>query len=396
MALQIKPTQKALDAVDRPEKGKAAIELRIENHPHVRIWRGPAEDSYGARISVKKQRKCFVTSRGNYKLRQGIALVEADIQQRRLGKTPQPNDLTTKAAADLYVTPHIEDLKDAKGALSKQRVLHNLKLADGQRVGDIPVTQHDKATALEVLSAAKEGRRPASAKRLFSRYSKNLSIFVDEGLLDVNPCQGIKLPRENNIRKRILTDLEMHLHTMKALALRTPQGHCQVLASAIGCRIGEAMKMRWSDIQPDGLSVVISDTKNGGDSIYPLNSAARPILKQCRSWQISDYIFPSTIRPEGHIAYPRQSFVKIRAEVMAEAGTAGVLPEYWMHDCRRSFGSKCNSVNGDLRATQQLLNHKSSTTTERYTHHVSKQLADASERTVQALFGDLLNQFKCV
>lgn len=396
MTMLINDTQKALDGVTRPNSGEPSIELRVESHPHVRIWRGPVEDSYGARIVVQKQRKCFVTCRGVNKLRQGITLAEADIQKRRLGKSIKPVNLPTRQATDLYVTPHIEDLKDAKGALSRQRVLHGLVLDDGRTVGDIPVHEHDKATALAILAAAKKGRKPATVKRIMSRYSKDFSIFVEEGLHDVNPCQGIKLPRENNIRNRIFTDLEMRLHTKKALALNTPQGHCQVLASTIGCRIGEAMRMRWSDIQPDGLSVIIQDTKHGGDSVYPLNSAARPILEQCKSWQINGYVFPSTIRAEGYIAYPRESFVKIRAEVMTEAGTAGVLPEYWLHDSRRSFGSKCNSVNGDLRATQQLLNHKSSTTTERYTHHVPKQLADASERTVQALFGDLFNQSACV
>lgn len=395
MAVIVKPTRKAIDALPRPTTGQAPVEYRIEDHPRKRLWRGIEEDSFGARISVNGKRICFISCRG-LSLRDSLKQVDEDIRKRRLGLVSTPVEMTTEDASELYVTQHIEALKDSKGANSRQKVLHNLILKDGRRVGAIPVSEHDKPIALAILTAAKQGRSVATANRIFNRYRKNFSIFVDEDLLDRNPCQGIKLPKEKNTRKRILTDEEIRLHTIKALALNTPQGHCQVLASTIGCRIGEAMRMRWSDIQPNGLSAVIPDTKNGDDSIYPLNSAAREILQQCKQWQINDFIFPSTIRVEGHIAYPRDSFTKIRAEVMSEAGTAGFLPEYWLHDSRRSFGSKCNSVNGDLRATQQLLNHKSSITTERYTHHVPKQLADAGERTAQALFGDLFNQLKCV
>ncbi|WP_271271486.1 tyrosine-type recombinase/integrase [Aliamphritea hakodatensis] len=390
MANIVKPNQKAIDVLPRPIRGQSAIEYRIEDHPRKRLWRGVEEDSYGARISVNGKRICFTSCRG-VPIRAALKRVDEDIHLRRNQKSVSVTDISLEEATELYVSRYIDDLKDSKGARSRQKVLHNLVLKDGQRVGDIAVNKHVKVTALAVMNAAKTGRSTATVNRIFNRYRKDLHILCDEGLLDVNPCMGIKLLKERNTRKRTLTDTEMQLHVQKALSLNTPQGHCQVLACALGCRIGEAMRMRWCDIQPDGLSVIIPDSKNGDDATYPLNSAARHILKQCTQWQINEFIFPSALRAEGYIAYPRASFNKIRAEVMAEAGTAGMLPEYWLHDTRRSFGSKCNAVNGDLRATQQLLNHKNATTTERYTHHIPEQLSIASERTVHALFGDLFN-----
>jgi len=392
MAIRMEPTQKALNKIPRPLSGEVAIAIRVIGHPGVEIRRGRLGDSFILRACVKNQRITETVYKGS-SIRTGLKLVQEARERYQNGFTPKAGNMSYKEAADLYVQPQIKGLKDSKGALSKQNVLMNLPLADGRRTGSLTFEQLQSRDSVDaIVAAAQIGRSQATVKRLLSRHSKNLSILVDKGFLDANPCERVKLPKENNRRKRTLTPEETILHVRKALALGTPHGHSQALAGAIGCRIGEAISLRWGDITPDGRMIVLSDSKNGEPAIYPLNNAAREILKQCEQWKINDFVFPSTVRAEGYIAYPRESFTKIRDEVMAEAGTKGALPPYWLHDFRRSFASTCNYVNGDLRATQQLLNHKSCTTTERYTFHVPTQLSEASERTAQALFGDLYNE----
>tara|TARA_R110002167_G_scaffold231049_3_gene436223 strand:- start:2413 stop:3609 length:1197 start_codon:yes stop_codon:yes gene_type:complete len=392
MAAIVKPNQKAIDALPRPVSGESPVVYGIEGHRFHWLWRGVNGDSYGYRLTLSNQRTCKIVCR-DIGVKEAIPLVEAAIREKRQGKQISKGRLIVEATDQQFVVPEIKaHLKDVKGALSRLRVLHNLKLPNGQRLGDTDYRTHDRGTAKAVMYAAKEGRSNATAVRVFRRLSKNHTILVDCELLEINPCIGVKTLPERNIRTKTLSDTEFSLHCQLALEMGTPQSLATVFAGSVGGRIGEAIALRWDMLPPDGDSFVIPDPKNGRPTRVQLNSVAKGILDRCRAFAINEWVFPS-FRNEGeHIARPRESFEKIRTEVFNRL--YGSDPACWpspylQHDFRRSYASKLCCLTGDLRLTQIALNHKSSSTTERYTHYLPTEMADASERTVQALFGDL-------
>lgn len=398
MAIRIKPTQKAFDAVPAPGKGEKPTLIRVDGgYQGLEINKGQNGNTFLMRISVQNKRITQTVYKGN-SLRTGLKLFQEAKEQAQNGQLKESVQGTYGDLAEKYVTSHIEKLKDAKGAKSKLKRLMALPLPDGRRVFKLdPLELMVKQTHVLVLEAALEKfKAPSTVNGIMSAHSRNLTIFEEKGLLEENLCRKLKRPKVNNRRSRKPTPVEITAHIRKARALGTPQALCQVLQAALGCRPSDARSARWSYVSSDGTTLIIPDSKNGEPAIYVINSFAADILNECRQWQVDDFVFPSDKRAEGYIAPPRALFESIRAEVMAEVGTEGVLPPYWQHDFRRAFASTCNAKHGDIRLTQQMLNHKSVTTTERYTFHVPNQLIEASERTAQALFGDLYNEITAV
>tara|TARA_R110002167_G_scaffold29013_20_gene97054 strand:- start:1283 stop:2479 length:1197 start_codon:yes stop_codon:yes gene_type:complete len=392
MAAIVKPNQKAIDALPRAQSGQTTPELRIEGHRYVRLWKGINGDSYGYRLTIKGERTCAVVCT-EVGVKEALRLVETEIRSKRQGKHVPKGQLIVREIDVQIVVPEIEaTLGDVKGAKSRLNVLHRLQLQPGISFGNTDYSQHTKATAKGVLYKAKEGRSAATANRIFHRYSKNCSILVDAGLLDSSPCVGVKTLPERNVREVVPTDDQLRLHCKIALEKRTPQALAQVLSACIGTRIGETVALEWNMIAPDGGSFILPNTKNGRSARFCLNSPSQVVIDLCREFAINKWVFPSFRKDGAHIKPPRESFETIRDTVMDRLYSNSKIarPEpYRQHDFRRAFGSRFSSVTGDLRLTQLALNHKSSSTTERYTHYLPTEMADASERTAQALFGDL-------
>ncbi len=392
MAAIVKPNQKAIDALPRPSVGQNPVEYRIEGYHCFRLWLGVTGESYGFRSTNRNRRTCRIVCR-NIGVKQALPNVHKALRDARLGKNLDTTPLFVDETDQSFVVPDIKaHLKDVKGALSNLRVLHDLKLPNGQRLGDTDYRHHDKSTAKAVLLAAREDRSPARANRLFRRYTRNISILVEADILEVSHCKGVKTLPERNTRTRTLSDAELQLHCQLALETGSPQGMAQLLSVAVGTRIGETVSLRWDMISPNRMSLIIPDPKNNHPIRIQLNSVAKAVLDRCHPFLMNEWIFPS-LRNEGeHIARPRESFEQIRSKVFDRLygdDKARRPKPYWQHDFRRTFASKFCSLTGDLRLTQIALNHKSSSTTEIYTHYLPSQMADASERTAQALFGDL-------
>ena len=103
-----------------------------------------------------------------------------------------------------------------------------------------------------------------------------LSYAVSEGVIDVNPVDGIKKPADKR-RQRRLTPAE-YAQLGRALIACAEAGETRQVIDGIwllalsGCRLGEIINLKWCEIDRDGGALRLADTKEGA-SIRPVGRA---------------------------------------------------------------------------------------------------------------------------
>lgn len=134
-----------------------------------------------------------------------------------------------------------------------------------------------------------------------------------------------------------------------------------------GMRISEAVNMRLSDIDSKRNMIRIRDAKGGKDREVPLS---KKLLEQLRTYYIGykpqEWLFEGQFGGQ----YTARSIQALFRQAMERTG---INKKATVHTLRHSYATHLLENGTDLRIIQELLGHKSSKTTEIYTH-VSRRL----------------------
>ena len=134
-------------------------------------------------------------------------------------------------------------------------------------------------------------RRPVSDRTIESDLRLLLAVLNwaaksrDEGgrlLLESNPLRGLKLPKEKNPRRVVLTQAEYEALLRVAGEVDWRFRVALVLAHDTGHRIGAIRKLRWSDSDLDGRTIRWrgENEKTGYEHRTPVTAKARTILEE--------------------------------------------------------------------------------------------------------------------
>jgi len=199
-----------------------------------------------------------------------------------------------------------------------------------------------------------------------------------------NPVHGVMRPADGR-RDRRLTDAEYE--TLGSAFGRAATANIWPPAIAVarflavsGWRSGEALALRWGEIDLGRRTATLGDTKTGR-SIRPLSQAACDVLRGLtRSGELA---FPAT-RGNGRMA----GFPKMWQRIAASGGLpADVTP----HTLRHSFASLAGDLGYSEPTIAALVGHKGRSITSRYVHAADAVLlaaADAVAKRTAELMGD--------
>ncbi len=221
---------------------------------------------------------------------------------------------------------------------------------------------------------------PAGANRALDVLSQALNFAVECGDLTKNPARAIR--RNPQPRKtRFLTREEIgHLH--RALEVHHGRGSGAQQADIIrlllltGCRKGELIALRWSDIHDDRL--MLSDSKTGPRAVF-LSVEAQAVL--ARQPRVGPYVFPSPTNPLACRSMELSLWRKVRR-------TAGIA-DVRLHDLRHSFASHAVMAGVPLPVVSRLLGHTHLRMTLRYAHVSDRETEAAAERIGSAISATL-------
>ena len=227
---------------------------------------------------------------------------------------------------------------------------------------------------------------PARVRRWFDEYSRTapgrankglellrqiLSFAVARGYIEHNPARGIRTNRRPKLTRFLSREEIAHLH--RALDGQTHPGNRRQadivrLLLLTGCRCGEIVGLRWSEVQSDAL--VLADSKTGPRRV-PLNSRARRILdRQPRG--DSAFVFPSPLDP----SRPRGGELSLWRRVRKEAGIEDVR----LHDLRHTHASHAVMNGVPVPVVSRLLGHSNVRMTLRYAHLGDRDIEAEAER----------------
>ncbi len=213
---------------------------------------------------------------------------------------------------------------------------------------------------------------PAGANRTLDVLRQILNFAVSCGHIVANPSRTVRRNRQP-ARNRFLSRTEVaRLHAVLDAHRGRGSGRQQAevirLLLFTGCRKGEIIRLRWSEVDGDVLR--LHDSKTGPRLVY-LNAQARAVLtRQPRNG--SDFVFPSLDDP----LHSRSPELSLWRKVQREAE----LRDARLHDLRHTVGSHAVMAGAPIPVVSRLLGHRQPRMTLRYAHVGDRETEAAAER----------------
>lgn len=156
---------------------------------------------------------------------------------------------TFAVAVEDFVSKHCRRHNRASTAAETGRLLRVYFLPDWKNRNIEAVTKADVIAALDpILKRGAVG----CARHAFAAVRKLFNWTVEQGLLELSPCTGMKAPGKPGSRDRVLSDEELALIWKSASALGPPFGSVVQLLMLTAQRRGEVVAMQWAEINAQG------------------------------------------------------------------------------------------------------------------------------------------------
>jgi hypothetical protein len=180
------------------------------------------------------------------------------------------------------------------------------------------------------------------------------------GVGSENPVQSIKKPKPSKPRsRRLVSDEETRL--LAALDQCKNPLVKQVVSFLIetGVRRGEALSLRWEDLNLETSVVTLNDTKNGQVRWIPLTAAAAKALPQPTS--IHSQVYPIS----------KSALTQAWGHAVRRAG----IKDLRIHDLRHEALSRwAHRLGGDVFKLAMLSGHKTLQMAQRYVHPIRAEM----------------------
>ena len=223
---------------------------------------------------------------------------------------------------------------------------------------------------------------PGGANRTLDVVRQIMNFAIACGHVETNPTQGVRKNRRPPLNRFLSrAEIDRLYSVLDTHADRGGESRKQVdiirLLLLTGCRKGEIVRLRWSEVHESAL--MLADSKTGPRKV-PLNSQARQVLERQPQGQ-SPFVFPSPL----DASRPRGDHLRLWRLIRREADIEDVR----LHDLRHSFASHAVMNGVPVPVVSRLLGHSNVRMTLRYAHLGDRDIEAAAERVGQAI-GDIL------
>ncbi len=273
-------------------------------------------------------------------------------------------------------------------AIDKGRVERHIKPLLGSLAvtaitrDDIDRFLHDVAqgrTAVSAKTANKRGLARVSGGQTAATRAVGLlgAIFtyaVRRGMRPDNPVHGVARFADRRRERRLNEDEYKALGTALEKAADEQIWPAAIAAvrflALTGWRSGEALWLRWSEVDLARRTATLADTKTGR-SVRPLSHAVCDVLRSLTRSGDNTLMFPAT-RGDGRMT----GFPKLWARI---AKLGGLPADVTPHTLRHSFASLAGDLGYSEPTIAALVGHKGRSITSRYVHSADAVLLAATD-----------------
>jgi integrase len=256
-----------------------------------------------------------------------------------------------------------------------------------------------------IVQLRRKGLAESSIRSAYTILRAVLDTAVRDGALATNPAAAVRRPKVTSKEATHLTPTQVA--ELLDAAQRTRYAGLFELLVHTGLRRGEALSLRWADIdfergtlrvrgtlaRIDG-ALVVTDLKTAKSKrVLPLSDPAERLLRDVQevqaterkragsAWHETGYVFTT------EIGEPRDPRNALRA-FKAAAARAGI-PDVGLHTLRHSAATVMLTNGVPLKVVSELLGHSSIAITGDVYGHVSPDVSRDAVRTLGEVLGDL-------
>jgi integrase len=222
---------------------------------------------------------------------------------------------------------------------------------------------------LEVLTGAK-----STAQVCREHSIKELAI--ERGLINENPCKGVKLCGVGNTIIRYLTEEEEVRLRPFLTGRREHLLYILEIDLHTGMRRTELLSLHKSQVDFVRGSILLTHTKNGKPRTTPIHDAIEPVLRNlCEEAGPSGYLFENA-----RTGKPITDIKHAWGKALELAG----IPHIPFHCAgRHTFGTRAAEGGASLKDIQEIMDHTDIKTTMRYVHATEQGKRRAVEAAVK-------------
>ncbi len=233
----------------------------------------------------------------------------------------------------------------------------------GRRLGELTRADiHELLDGIIDRGAAVQANRTFAALRTMSNWA------LERGVIDRNPCAGLKAPTQETSRERVLSDDEIRLAWLAFEKVGWPFGRLGQLLLLTGARRDEIAEAKWSELDADQKLLILPPARMKAKEAHeiPLTEAAMEIIKSlpkvAAKGKEPEFLFTTSgERPVSGFSKGKAHIDRVIAEMIhAEQGDDAQELAHWvLHDLRRTVATNLQKLGVRLEVTEAVLGHVS-------------------------------------
>ncbi len=294
--------------------------------------------------------------------------VKGEVAERKWFKSLPGERITFKEMMDKYLTDYSATNKASRSYIRDKSLINHLcETFEGYYLVEINASM----IAEYKIKRRSEGASPRTINYELTLMSHAFNLAIREWeWINENPVQKVRKERVRNTLERWLKPDEE-----KKLLEASPEWLQDIIIFDIhtGFRMSELLELKWSHVDLERKTIMITEQKNGGVDTLPLNLTAYNVL--CKRYDSKtpgcDLVFPSQV---GSRILNRNLF---RAFKDAKE-KAGII-NFRFHDLRHTFATRLVQSGVGIYEVQRLGRWKNGTMVMRYAHHNPESLRPSIE-----------------
>ena len=325
------------------------------------------------------QRKVTIGTTDQFDVEAARAAAKEILAKVRLGGDPSQEKATQRLEAAQTVGAVAERYIEARASRIKPNSLKETTRYLRQHwaaLASVPVAKLDRATVATELAKIKIKSGGYAANRARGALSAMLTWAVSDGLAPSNPAATTNKPLEREVKRdRVLSDAEVKAVWLEAVGYGGDFGAIVRLLILTGQRREEVGGMLWSEIDLDAGAwrIGAARTKNARQHDVPLPPPAVAILRALKDAQAKredgegegegegeasgDYAFGRRGTGFSGWSKAKGALDKRALARLKVADTGATLPDWRLHDLRRTAATGMADLGVLPHVVEAVLNH---------------------------------------
>lgn len=273
------------------------------------------------------------------------------------------------------------DLEEFLSYLNEGRISENWHSRPGEVIA---IREVDNICIRGYLGYLHKRNKKSTISRKLSAVRSFFKFLVKRGVISANPADSILTPKQDKAIPSYLPVDEMFrlLDSIRSDSILDVRNRAIFeLLYTSGIRVSELVGMNLSDVNLNNAVIRVLG-KGGKERIVPIGqkalNAVQIYLKRLKNeWGINPEHDGPLLLNKNKGRLSARSVARILDKLVR---TCGLLTSASPHTMRHTFATHMLDAGADLRVVQELLGHKSLSTTQKYTHVSIDRLMETYDR----------------